>query len=328
MSQVLRCAVLDDYQDVARQCADWGSLDGLITLEVFHEHFTGEDELVRQLEGFEIIVVMRERTPFHGGLIKRLPNLKLLVTTGLRNSSIDLKACEEHGVVVSGTRGGVSATAELAWALILAHKRHLLLEATNFRTGGKWQSSTGTELAGATLGVLGLGKLGSQVAKFGQAFGMDVIAWSQNLTDERCREVGVRRADSLDELLAVSDVVTVHLVLSPRTRDLIGEKELALMKPDALLVNTSRAAIVSETALVQALQNKKIGGAALDVFEWEPLPLDHPYRTMPQVTATPHIGYVTSETYRIFFADVVEDIARWIKGDPVRVLCAGPARNE
>lgn len=320
MSQVLRCAVLDDYQDVARNYADWDTLKDRISLEVFNEHMVDEDVLVGALQHFDIIVLMRERTPFQRSLIARLPNLKLLVTTGPRNGSIDLEACREHDVVVCGTRSGAHATAELTWALILAHKRHVLAEAENFRAGRKWQSTVGTEVAGRNLGVIGLGKLGSQVARIGLAFGMNVQAWSQNLTDERCEEVGVRRAHSLDALLTESDVVTVHLVLSPRTRDLIGERELGLMKPHALLVNTSRAPIVSQDALLRALENKSIGGAALDVFEEEPLPVDHPYRTLPQVTATPHLGYVTSETYSIFFPDAVESIAQWIAGDPIRRL--------
>lgn len=320
MSRVLRCAVLDDYQDVAKQYADWGSLNGLVALDVFHEHFTDETELAKMLGLFEIIVLMRERTPFRRSLIARLPELKLLVTTGSRNGSIDLYACKDHGVAVCGTRSGTHAAAELTWALILAHQRHVLQEAVNLRTRGKWQSSVGVELAGRTLGVLGLGELGARVAKFGSAFGMEVLAWSQNLTDERCGEIGVRRAETLDALLQAADIVTVHLVLSQRTRHLIADKELELMKRTALLVNTSRAAIVSETALVRALENKTIGGAALDVFEQEPLPSDHPFRTMPQVTATPHIGYVTSDTYRAFFSDVVENIARWIADDPVRLI--------
>jgi phosphoglycerate dehydrogenase-like enzyme len=277
------------------------------------------DELVEALREFEIVVLMRERTPFPRAVLERLPALRLLVTTGMRNASVDVAAAVERGVLVCGTGGLTTGTAELTWALILNLARHVSQENVNLRAGG-WQHTVGTDLAGAQLGVLGLGRLGGQVARIGLAFGMAVSAWSEHLTDERAAEVGVRRAPTKAELLASSDVVTIHLVLSERTRGLLGAPELALIRPSALLVNTSRGPIVEESALVAALRTGRIAGAGLDTFDVEPLPADHPFRTLPTVLATPHLGYVTQGGYRVYYRDVVADIAGYLSGEPVRVL--------
>ncbi|SFS32166.1 D-2-hydroxyacid dehydrogenase family protein [Saccharopolyspora flava] len=315
----MRIAVLDDYQDVARSYADWGSLD----VEVFSEHIRDMDELVARLEPFEVIAAMRERTPFPRAVLSRLPNLKLLVTTGMRNASIDLDAARELGVVVSGTGSGRGwgATSELAWGLILAVLRDIPGQDRRIREGG-WQTGVGVELGGKTLGVLGLGRLGSQVAAVGRAFGMDVIAWSRNLTEQRAAEGGARLVGK-DELFATSDVLSVHLVLGERTRGLVGEAELALMKPTAYLINTSRGPIVDEAALRAALHEGRIAGAGIDVFGTEPLPADDPWRTTPRTVLTPHIGYVTDDTYEAFFAETVEDVRAFAAGSPIRVLNAG-----
>ena len=274
--------------------------------------------MARALAEFEVVVIMRERTPFPRSLFEKLPKLRLLVTTGLRNLSIDVAAATEHGVVVSGTDILKSPTAELTWGLILAATRRIPQECRSVADGG-WQTALGTGLDGKTLGVIGLGTQGARVAGYGKAFSMEVLAWSQNLTAERCAEVGVTLA-SKEELLARADVVTIHLVLGERSRGLIGAAELALMKPGATLVNTSRGPIVDEAALIEALRDGAIAGAALDVFDQEPLAPDHPLRTLPNAVVTPHIGYVTAETYRIFYQHAVEDIRAWLDGAPVRVL--------
>ncbi|WP_433409946.1 D-2-hydroxyacid dehydrogenase family protein [Saccharomonospora azurea] len=312
----MRIAILDDYQNVALTLADWDSLDAEV--RVFTEHIADQDELVRALAGFDVVVAMRERTPFPAALLSRLPDLRLLVTTGQRNASIDVEAARRQGIVVCGTGYLPHPTVELTWALILAAARHLPTEVQAMREGG-WQTTLGTGLRGRTLGLLGLGRLGSQVARVGQAFGMRTIAWSQNLTDDRAAEHDVT-AVSKNELFASSDVLSVHLVLSKRTRGLVGAKELAAMKSTALLVNTSRAPIVDTDALLEALRQDTIGGAALDVYDVEPLPADHPLRSMPNVVLTPHIGFVTRETYEVFYRDAVEDIAAFRRGEPVRVL--------
>jgi phosphoglycerate dehydrogenase-like enzyme len=265
---------------------------------------------------------MRERTPFDAALIKALPDLKLLVTTGPRNASIDLAACEAGGIIVCGTGSIAGTTVELAWALILGLARNLPAEVVDFKAGAKWQPRISLDLAGRRLGVIGFGRLGSRVARVGAAFGMDVVAWTPNLTDERVKAEGVGRAGSLDELLQTSDFVTIHIVLTAATRGLIGARELALMKPTAFLVNTSRGPIVDEAALIDALAGKRLAGAGLDVFDVEPLPAGHPFRSLDNVIATPHIGYVTDGTYRVFFRNIVEDIAAWLKGAPVRVISA------
>ncbi|MER7113802.1 D-2-hydroxyacid dehydrogenase family protein [Saccharomonospora azurea] len=312
----MRIAILDDYQNVASTLADWDSLDAEV--RVFTEHIADQDELVRALAGFDVVVAMRERTPFPAALLSRLPDLRLLVTTGQRNASIDVEAARRQGIVVCGTGYLPHPTVELTWALILAAARHLPTEVQAMREGG-WQTTLGTGLRGRTLGLLGLGRLGSQVARVGQAFGMRTIAWSQNLTADRAAEHDVT-AVSKDELFASSDVLSVHLVLSKRTRGLVGAKELAAMKSTALLVNTSRAPIVDTDALLEALRQDTIGGAALDVYDVEPLPADHPLRSMPNVVLTPHIGFVTRDTYEVFYRDAVEDIAAFRRGEPVRVL--------
>jgi phosphoglycerate dehydrogenase-like enzyme len=261
---------------------------------------------------------MRERTALPRSVLERLPDLRLLVTTGVRNAAIDMQAAGELGIVVAGTYGIVSNTVELTWALILAVARRLPDEVARVRSGG-WQQTLGADLHGKTLGLLGLGNIGSAMATIGNAFGMDVIAWSQNLTEDRAAELGARRVER-DDLFRQADVVSIHLVLSDRTRHLVGAAELALMKPTAVLINTSRGPIIDDGALIDALERGAIVGAGLDAFEVEPLPADHPYRRLPNVIATPHIGYVTESCYRIFYDHIVEDIATWLAGDPVRVL--------
>ena len=317
------CAILDDFQDVARSVADWGALSGAVTLRAFNEHLGDREAVARALAGFEIVVAMRERTPFDAGLFDRLPKLKLLVTTGMRNASIDLEAAAKLGVTVCGTAGSVGTTAELAWGLILAVARHIPQEHALFRAGGKWQATVGHGMLGKTLGVIGLGNLGARVARVGLAFEMKVLAWSRSLTKERCAEVGVAHAGSLDDLLRAADVVSLHVTLNPQSRGLLGARELALMKPSAYLVNTSRGPIVDEQALIAALRERRIAGAGLDVFDREPLPSDHPLRRLDNIVATPHLGYVTLEGYRVYYGQAVEDIQAWIAGNPVRVLRPG-----
>jgi phosphoglycerate dehydrogenase-like enzyme len=316
---VTRVAILDDYQDVAGRLADWKSLPAEVV--VFRDHLSDESKVAARLADFDVVVAMRERTPFLRSLFERLPRLRLLVTTGMRNASIDLRAAADRGVVVSGTAGLPSPTAELTWALILALVRHVPREDRATREG-RWQETLGTTLKGRTLGVLGFGQLGSRVARVGTAFEMDVIAWSQNLTAERAAAVGATLAGSRDELLARADIVTIHLVLSDRTRGLVGARELGLMRPTAYLVNTSRGPIVDEGALIATLRAGKIAGAGLDVYDEEPLPADHPLRRLPNTVITPHLGYVTEETYQIFYSQALEDIRAFLAGTPVRVLSA------
>ena len=287
-----RVAVLDDYQQVALQMTNWNILPAEVEVQVFRDHLTDQDALVARLKDCEIIMAMRERTPFPRSLLDRLPKLRLLTTTGMRNAAIDLQAAADCGVVVCGTGGVLYPTAELTWGLILALLRYIPREDTATRAG-HWQVSMGIGLQGKTLGVIGLGNLGSQVATVGKAFQMPVIAWSQNLTAERAAQVGATLV-SKDELLSRSDLVTIHLVLSQRTRGLLGARDLGLMKPTAYLVNTSRGPIVDEEALVEALQKRTIAGAALDVFDEEPLPLAHPLRRLEHTVITPHLGYVTT----------------------------------
>ena len=313
-----RIAVLDDYQYVAASFADWSQLPEPVEVVEFSSSVGDEDRLVTRLQPFDVLVAMRERTPFPRRVLDRLPQLRLLVTTGMRNAAIDLAAARELGITVCGTGAHPSGTAELTWALILAVARHVPQEDASVRAGG-WQQTIGLDLAGATLGVIGLGRLGSRVARIGQAFEMDVVAWSANLTDERAAEVGVRRV-SKEELLSTSDVVTIHLQLSDRTRGLIGREELSRMKPSAILVNTSRGPIVDEGALVHALREGTIAGAGLDVFDTEPLPRHHPLRELRRAVLTPHLGYVTEKTYEVFYRDAVDDVAAWITGEPIRVI--------
>jgi phosphoglycerate dehydrogenase-like enzyme len=313
-----RIAVLDDYQDAARRVADWQSLPAGCEVTTFRDHLADSEALATRLAPFEIVVAMRERTPFPKALLERLPALRLLVTTGMRNGSIDVKAAAERNVMVCGTPGLPYPTAELAWGLILALFRRIPEEDRATREG-KWQTTLGLGLNGKTLGVLGLGTLGARVARVGRAFEMEVLAWSQNLTAARAAEVGATLVPK-DELLARADVVSIHLVLGERTRGLLGARELGLMKKSAYLVNTSRGPIVDETALVAALEAGGIAGAGIDVYGEEPLPQDHPLRRAPNTVLTPHLGYVTEETYRVFYGGAVEDIAAWLEGTPIRVL--------
>ncbi|HEY5049596.1 MAG TPA: D-2-hydroxyacid dehydrogenase family protein [Acidothermaceae bacterium] len=316
-----RVLVLDDYQDVARKFGPWQQLSGVagspFDLDVRTEHLDGE-ALTAALQGVDIVVAMRERTPFTRDVLAQAPALKLLVTTGMANASIDLDACRELGVEVRGTTGLRASTAELTWGLILTLARQICAEDRQVRGGG-WQHTLGFELAGARLGVVGLGKLGSEVAKIGLAFSMDVVAWSQNLQPEYASELGVR-AVAKHELFATSDVVTLHLKLSDRTRGVVGADELAAMSRTAYLVNTSRGPLIDQDALIDALRTDSIAGAGLDVFDIEPLPADHPLRTLPNTVLTPHVGYVTTATYERWWPQVVEDIRSWADGEAVRVL--------
>lgn len=314
----MRVAILDDYQGVALACADWSEVRRHGQVDSFADHVSDPDLLVERLTPYDVVVLMRERTPLPAGVIERLPGLRLVVTTGARNAAIDVEAAHRQGVVVSGTGSLATAPAELTWALVLAWARHLPTEVASLRAGG-WQSTLGRDLAGRTLGVIGLGRIGKQVATVGRAFGMDVLAWSPRLTAERATAAGATWA-TLPDLLAAADVVTVHLVLGDRTRGLIGRAELDRMRPDALLVNTSRAPIVDTTALLEALEERRIGGAALDVFDEEPLPAAHPLRRAPGALLTPHLGYVTASVYRRFYAEVVEDILAFAAGSPLRTL--------
>jgi len=311
----VKITLLDDYQDVALEVGPWDRFDAEVV--ALHEHLLGDD-LVTELAGSDVVVAMRERTPFDRALLDRLPDLRLLVTTGMVNASIDLDAARDRGVLVCGTRSRQAGPAELTWALVLAVTRRVAQEDAAVRAGG-WQTTIGPELSGRTLGVLGLGRLGSIVAGYGRAFGMRVLGWSSNLDPGHARELGVEPV-ALDDLLTRSDVVSVHLKLSDRTRGLLGARELDLIGPQGYLVNTSRGPIVDEAALVEALRTGRIAGAGLDVFDVEPLPADHPLRTVPRAVLTPHLGYVALDAYRVFYADAVEDITAWLAGQPVRVL--------
>jgi phosphoglycerate dehydrogenase-like enzyme len=305
-----RIAVLDDYQNVALSLADWSMLDKRVNVTVFNDHLVDSNAIVERLQPFDIVCVMRERTPMTRPIIERLPRLRMIASTGSRNASIDLKAAEERSVQVVHTGYTSAPTIELTWALILASARNLVAENASLRGGG-WQQSVGDDMTGRTLGLVGLGNVGGAVAKIGNAFGMKVIAWSQNLTTERASEVGAALV-SKDELFQEADVVSIHLVLSGRTRGLVGAAELGLMKPTARLINTSRGPIVVEADLIAALKDKKIAGAAIDVFDQEPLPLGHPFRSLPNLLATPHIGYVSRGLYERFYQDTVANIRRWL----------------
>jgi phosphoglycerate dehydrogenase-like enzyme len=324
----LRCAILDDYQDVAFTMADWRALEGAVAVDRFVDHMDGLDVLAARLADYDILLAMRERTAFGRDLLARLPRLKLLITTGMVNASIDMQAAAELGITVAGTRGTVGPAAELTWGLLLALMRHIPAEVAHFRAGGeRWQISLGSGLKGKTLGIAGIGKLGQLVAGYGRAFGMNVLGWSRSNTPERSAALGIGYVASLDELIAASDIVTLHLTLTPETTGIIGRREIGLMKAGAIIVNTSRGPLIDEPALIEALENGRIGGAALDVFDREPLPPDHPFRRLANVVATPHLGYVTQESYRVYFADAVEDITAWLAGSPLRVLNAvEPAR--
>ncbi|MFE1981907.1 D-2-hydroxyacid dehydrogenase family protein [Streptomyces mirabilis] len=315
-----RCAVLDDFQNVASACADWSTLSDRVEVVSFAEHFATEDELAAALADFDFVVTLRERVAFPESLLNRLPRLKLLIASGMRNSVIDYAAAKAGGVTVCGTQSSSTPPVELTWALLLGLARGIVQENNALRDGGPWQSTVGADLHSRTLGLLGLGKIGSRVAQVGLAFGMEVIAWSRHLTKERADEVGVELASSKEELLASSDFVSVHLALSDRTRGLLGAAELALLKPTAYLINTSRSAIVDQEALLAALHEGRIAGAGVDVFDVEPLPGNHPMRTAPRLLATPHLGYVSRANYARYYGQALEDIQAYLDGDPVRVL--------
>jgi phosphoglycerate dehydrogenase-like enzyme len=328
----MRVAILDDYQQVALASADWSAVRQLGQIDVFAQHIAGTEALVSALQPYDVVVAMRERTAFDADRLSQLPRLRLLVTTGMANAAIDLAAAAERGITVSGTGGLGAPTAELTWGLILAAVRHIPEEDRRMKMaggaggaalgpGGGWQQTVGTTLEGKRLGVVGLGNLGRRVAGIGQAFGMQVAAWSQNLEPSQAEQLNVQPVGKA-ELFASSDVVTVHYKLSPRSQGLVGAAELALMKPTAYLVNTSRGPLVDTAALLDALQSGGIAGAALDTFDVEPLPLSSALRTAPNVVLSPHLGYVTEETYRIFFGEAAEDIAAFAAGAPVRVLSA------
>ncbi|WP_406169306.1 D-2-hydroxyacid dehydrogenase family protein [Streptomyces sp. NBC_00996] len=316
----LRCAVLDDFQGVATEMADWSPIADEVEVLSFGDHFTDEDTLADALADFDIVVTLRERVPFSASLLARLPRLRLLIASGMRNTVIDYAAAEAHGVTVCGTPSSSTPPVELTWALLLGLARGIVRESNALRTGGPWQSTVGADLHGRRLGLLGLGKIGGRVAQVGLAFGMRVCAWSQNLTKERAEEVGVELAASKEELLAGSDFVSVHLGLGDRTKGLIGATELALLKPTAYLVNTSRAAIVDQDALLAALRGGRIAGAGVDVFDIEPLPADHPTRSAPRLLATPHLGYVSRANYETYYSAAVEDIQAFLAGTPIRRL--------
>lgn len=313
-----RLAIIDDYQNVALSITDWSPLAGDVSISVFNDHLDDESELVGRLRDFEIICVMRERTPFPESLLKRLPNLEHLFTPGMGNASIDVAAARRRGVVVSGSPTLAHPTAELTWGLILALTRSIATEERATRAG-RWQTTIGTGLKGKTLGIIGLGRIGSRVAEVGRAFGMTVVAWSRSLTPERCAAVGAAQAGK-EELLSAADIVTIHVRLGEATRSLISRREFEVMKPTALLVNTSRGPVVEEAALIRALQSRAIGGAGLDVFDEEPLPPDHPLRRTPNTVLTPHLGFVTVENYRIFFQTAIENIRAWLDGKPINTL--------
>jgi phosphoglycerate dehydrogenase-like enzyme len=324
---VTRVAILDDYQRRANEYADWDSLGPGVEVTYFHEPIEA-DAVVEALGDFEVLVLMRERTAFPRATLERLPRLELLVTTGMRNASVDIAYLRDRGVVVSGTggiggsaSGGLPSTVEVAWALILATCKRVTIEDRAIRAGS-WQLGLPTNLAGATLGLAGLGNLGGAMVAPARVFGMDVIAWSENLTDERTAELGVRRV-SKGELLAASDVLSIHLVLSRRTRGLLGAAELAQMKPSAVLINTSRGPIVDEPALIDALATEKIGAAGLDVFDREPLPADHELLALENAVLLPHLGYVSEPAFRAMYAQVVEDIAAFLAGTPIRLISSG-----
>jgi phosphoglycerate dehydrogenase-like enzyme len=322
MPAPVRVVVLDDYQQVALESGPWERLRGRCPVTALSEHIADTDALAAALSGVPVVVAMRERTRFDAERLERLPDLRLLVTTGMANAAIDLEAAARHGVVVCGTRGRPRHTVELTWALILALLRSIPREDARIRAGG-WQHTVGTELDGATLGLVGLGRLGSAMVPVARAFGMDVVAWSQNLDAARAGQAGAE-AVAKDELFRRADVVSVHYKLSPRSAGIVGAGEIAAMKPSAYLVNTSRGPLVDTSALLRALHDGAIAGAALDVYDREPLPADDPVRTAPRTVLSPHLGYVTRENYRVFFADAVDDIAAWLDGRVERPLTPEP----
>ncbi|KFE52676.1 D-2-hydroxyacid dehydrogenase family protein [Pseudomonas syringae] len=313
-----RIAVLDDWQSVASDVVDWSVLNSIGEVTFLHEFPADTDSMAARLQSFDVICVMRERSSFDEALLSQLPHLKLLVTGGMRNAAIDVKAAGKLGIQVCGTDSYKHAAPELTWALIMGITRNLVDEANALRSG-QWQMGLGSDLHGKTLGILGLGSIGKWIARYGQAFGMNVIAWSENLTAEAAAESGVTYV-SKQQLFEQSDVLSVHLVLSDRSRGLVDAQALSWMKPSAYLINTARGPIVDEAALIETLQQRRIAGAALDVFAIEPLPAEHPFRTLDNVLATPHIGYVTENNYRTFFSQMIEDIQAWDAGEPIRVF--------
>jgi phosphoglycerate dehydrogenase-like enzyme len=320
MPELNRLAILDDYQGVARALGPWDRLPGGLRIEVFRDTVSDPDALAERLRPFDALVIMRERTPFPRALVERLPNLRLLVTTGMRNRSVDLAACAAKGVIVCGTPGFGNPTVDLTWGLILSLVRRIPEQERALR-GGRWQVALGNGLEDKTLGVLGLGNLGARVARVGAAFGMRVVAWSPNLTEERAAEVGAARVDKAT-LMAEADVLTLHIVLSERSRGIVGAEDIGRMKRGAYIVNTSRGPLIDQTALVSALREGCIAGAGLDVYDQEPLPPDHPILSVPNTVLTPHLGYVTEENYRVYFQSAVEAVEGYLKGSPVRVLRA------
>jgi phosphoglycerate dehydrogenase-like enzyme len=315
-----RCAILDDYQNVALGLADWSSLAGEVEFTVFNVPLGGPDEIARALQGFEIVMLMRERTAFPRRVIEALPDLRLLISTGKRNWMLDVEAARARGIVCCSTETTGNPTTGIAIALMLELTRRVGQESERLKHGAPWQSTLGVDIEGKTLGLIGLGRLGSKVAKIAQALDMKVIAWSQNLTAERCAAVGVELSPSKEALLGAADIVSLHVVLSPRTRGLIGHAEFAQMKRSAYLINTARGPIVDEAALIAALRDQRIAGAGLDVFDIEPLPADHPLRRLDNVVLSPHLGYVTAENFRTCYAGVVEDIRAFLDGKPIRLL--------
>jgi phosphoglycerate dehydrogenase-like enzyme len=315
----MRLAILDDFQNAVLSVSDWSVIEDRVDITVFNDHLEEVGDLARRLEPFDILIVIRERTKFPRELFDQLPNLKLLVTGGMRNRGIDLAAAKDHGVTVCGTGGSGNSTAELTWGLIISVMRNIPEQVQAIREGG-WQVGLGVGLIGKTLGVIGLGRQGGAVAKIGKGFDMDVVAWSRNLTEERCAEHDVRLAESMEALLAQSDVVSIHVPQTESSRGLIGAGELGQMKETAYLINTSRGPIVEEAALIEAVKAGRIAGAGLDVFDIEPLPAGHPYRTLEGIVPTPHLGYTSAENYLCYFNEGIEDIDAWLKGAPVRVL--------
>jgi len=318
IKQLIQVALLDDFQNVALKMADWSVLDSRIQVTVFNDHLAAPVEVVKRLKPFAVLCVMRERTPLTKEVLSQLPNLKLIVSTGQRNASIDLEAATEFGIIVCGTRYITNGAPELTWGFVMGLSRNLFNEYRSLKAGG-WQISIGKELRGKTIGIVGLGNIGGMVAKYARAFDMNIISWSQNLTPEKAENHGAMMVTK-EELFSSADFITLHLVLSNRTKGIIGSRELGLMKPAAYIINTSRGPLIEEAALIDVLKNRKIAGAALDVFDEEPLPPSHPFRSLDNLLATPHIGFVTDTAYKIFYEDTVEDIAAWLGGNPVRKM--------
>jgi D-3-phosphoglycerate dehydrogenase len=315
----LRCAILDDYQNAALQMAEWSKLADRVDVTVFDKPFASGDEAVRALQDFAIVCAMRERTPFGRDVLNALPNLKLLLTSGMRNASFDLDTAKARGVVVCGTGTVGNPTAGLTIGLMLELTRKIGFENARMKAGERWQITLGEDVEGKTLGIVGLGKLGRQVAGIAKAMGMNVIAWSSNLTREACEAAGVSYATK-EDLFAAADIITIHVVLSERSRGLVSREDIARMKPTAYLINTARGPIVDEAALLEALQKRAIAGAALDTYSQEPLPVDHPLRKLDNAVLTPHLGYVTADNYRRYYTDMVDDIIAWMAGTPLRVI--------